>query len=254
MVYTVRLAGIGRQGGRNGFEATAPRLARGPEELPTQPPHHLRQGRTLPTDHEEVAPRTARQPATIAELQALLDDFVDEYNHRRPHRSLPHRATPAALYNTTAQGPARAHAETPRPTTGSATTASTNPAPSPCASTANSATSASAEPTREPTSSCSSRTSTSASSTPSPANSSASSPSTPAPRLPTPRNDKDPNPQSVGSGLSDVLRHHMVGVTGFEPAASSSRTTRATKLRHSPKAWASLPERSGCSEPGRPRV
>ena len=26
----------------------------------------------------------------------------------------------------------------------------------------------------------------------------------------------------------------MVGVTGFEPAASSSRTKRATKLRHTP--------------------
>ena len=32
------------------------------------------------------------------ELQALLDVFVDEYNQRRPHRSLPHRATPAAAY------------------------------------------------------------------------------------------------------------------------------------------------------------
>ncbi|TCO48482.1 integrase-like protein [Kribbella antiqua] len=32
------------------------------------------------------------QPTTIAELQVLLDAFVDEYNHRRPHRSLPHRA------------------------------------------------------------------------------------------------------------------------------------------------------------------
>ena len=39
------------------------------------------------------------QPATIAELQALLDRFADEYNHRRPHRSLPHRATPATLYD-----------------------------------------------------------------------------------------------------------------------------------------------------------
>ena len=28
----------------------------------------------------------------------------------------------------------------------------------------------------------------------------------------------------------------LVGVTGFEPATSSSRTTRATKLRHTPKA------------------
>ena len=39
------------------------------------------------------------QPATITELQALLDRFVDEYNHHRPHRSLPHRATPATLYD-----------------------------------------------------------------------------------------------------------------------------------------------------------
>ena len=40
------------------------------------------------------------QPATIAELQALLEAFVEEYNQHRPHRSLPHRATPAALYDT----------------------------------------------------------------------------------------------------------------------------------------------------------
>ena len=39
------------------------------------------------------------QPATIDQLQALIDLFIDEYNHRRPHRSLPHRATPAAIYN-----------------------------------------------------------------------------------------------------------------------------------------------------------
>jgi hypothetical protein len=30
------------------------------------------------------------------------------------------------------------------------------------------------------------------------------------------------------------LEHSFVGVTGFEPAASSSRTTRATKLRYTP--------------------
>jgi len=40
------------------------------------------------------------QPATITELRALIDAFADEYNHRRPHRSLPHRATPAARYTT----------------------------------------------------------------------------------------------------------------------------------------------------------
>ena len=41
----------------------------------------------------------AVQPSTIAELQTLLGIFADEYNHRRPHRSLPHRATPATLYD-----------------------------------------------------------------------------------------------------------------------------------------------------------
>ena len=39
------------------------------------------------------------QPATIAELQIQLDRFRTEYNTTRPHRSLPHRATPAARYN-----------------------------------------------------------------------------------------------------------------------------------------------------------
>jgi hypothetical protein len=38
------------------------------------------------------------QPTTITELQALLDTFVSEYNQRRPHRSLPHQATPATVY------------------------------------------------------------------------------------------------------------------------------------------------------------
>ena len=38
------------------------------------------------------------QPTTIADLQALLDLFVDAYNRHRPHRSLPHRATPATAY------------------------------------------------------------------------------------------------------------------------------------------------------------
>ncbi len=38
------------------------------------------------------------QPATLAELDALLAVFVAEYNQRRPHRSLPHRATPATVY------------------------------------------------------------------------------------------------------------------------------------------------------------
>ena len=46
--------------------------------------------------------------------------------------------------------------------------------------------------------------------------------------------EQHPNPRFAGPGVRDVLRHHTVGLTGFEPAASSSRTRRATKLRHSP--------------------
>jgi hypothetical protein len=40
----------------------------------------------------------AAQPATIAQLQAQLDAFTSEYNHRRPHRSLPQQSTPATTY------------------------------------------------------------------------------------------------------------------------------------------------------------
>lgn len=39
------------------------------------------------------------QPATLTALQRLLDRFVDQYNHYRPHRSLAHRSTPAAAYH-----------------------------------------------------------------------------------------------------------------------------------------------------------
>jgi len=47
----------------------------------------------------------ARPPAeTIAELQVLLDQFRDEYNHQRPHRALG-RSTPAAVW--AAQPPAQ---------------------------------------------------------------------------------------------------------------------------------------------------
>jgi hypothetical protein len=40
------------------------------------------------------------QPDTIEALQDQLDAFTTTYNHRRPHRSLPHNATPASIYTT----------------------------------------------------------------------------------------------------------------------------------------------------------
>jgi transposase len=49
-----------------------------------------------------VAPEALRTqpapPTTLAELQALIDAFVEVYNHHLPHRSLEHRATPATAY------------------------------------------------------------------------------------------------------------------------------------------------------------
>ena len=93
MVFTSR-----RPPGAGHRDRAAP-LGHHPEELETEPSHHLRQDRTLPTDDESLAtPAQPDQPATIAQLQALLDNFVAIYNTRRPHRSLPQRSTPAVAY------------------------------------------------------------------------------------------------------------------------------------------------------------
>ena len=45
-----------------------------------------------------------------------------------------------------------------------------------------------------------------------------------------------------GWGSTIELRPHMVGTTGFEPAASCSQSTRATRLRHVPTSKASIIE------------
>ena len=113
------------------------------------------------------------QPNTLADLQALLNAFADEYNHRRPHRSLTAPPTPAAAYPP-APKPAPRPTAAATHTTASATTRSTCAAPSPCALPAACTTSASAEPTPEPTFCSWSKTSTSESSTARPASSSAS--------------------------------------------------------------------------------
>lgn len=100
MVFTVRLAGIGRQGGRNAFENQLRRLHI--VQKNGRPNHPTTQGKV--ERFQQTFKKWLRaqpvQPATIEQLQALLDAFADEYNHRRPHRSLPHRATPAALFHT----------------------------------------------------------------------------------------------------------------------------------------------------------
>ncbi|MEV4709692.1 IS481 family transposase [Actinoplanes sp. NPDC049316] len=96
MVYTVRFAG-GR-GGRTQLETELRRL--GIAQKNSRPNHPTTCGkveRFQQTLKKWLRARTP-QPHTITELQTLIDTFTDEYNHRRPHRSLPHRATPAAAY------------------------------------------------------------------------------------------------------------------------------------------------------------
>jgi transposase InsO family protein len=98
MVYTVRLAGIGRQGGRTKLEHELRR--HGINQKNSRPSHPTTCGKV--ERFQQTMKKWLRaqpdQPATIAELQALIDRFCIEYNTARPHRSLEHRATPAAAY------------------------------------------------------------------------------------------------------------------------------------------------------------
>ncbi|GAB3877069.1 IS481 family transposase [Terrabacter terrigena] len=96
MVYTVRFAG-GR-GGRSRLEAELRRL--GITQKNSRPNHPTTCGKV--ERFQQTLKKWLRaqpvQPHTLTALQALLDTFQQQYNHDRPHRSLPHRATPAAAY------------------------------------------------------------------------------------------------------------------------------------------------------------
>ncbi len=98
MVYTVRFAGIGRRGGRTILEHQLRRL--GITQKNSRPHHPTTCGKV--ERFQQTMKKWLRaqrdQPTTIAELQTLLDGFAAEYNQRRPHRSLPHQATPATIY------------------------------------------------------------------------------------------------------------------------------------------------------------
>ena len=98
MVYTTRFAG-GR-GGRTGFEHTL--RTHGIVQKNSRPNHPTTCGKV--ERFQQTMKKWLRaqpvQPATVAELNALLARFVTEYNTARPHRSLPHRATPATAYTT----------------------------------------------------------------------------------------------------------------------------------------------------------
>lgn len=96
MVFTTRLSG--GKGGRNGFEHELRRL--GVVQKNSRPNHPTTCGKV--ERFQQTMKKWLRaqpvQPTTTAELQALIDVFVQLYNQHRPHRSLPHRATPATAY------------------------------------------------------------------------------------------------------------------------------------------------------------
>jgi transposase InsO family protein len=101
MVYTVRYAGgTGAEKGRNGFETQLRRWQ--VVQKNSRPNHPTTCGKV--ERFQQTLKKWLRaqpaQPQTITELQALIDAFVEAYNRARPHRSLPHLATPAALYET----------------------------------------------------------------------------------------------------------------------------------------------------------
>ena len=96
LVFTTRFAG--GKGGRNHLEHELREL--NITQKNGHPNHPQTQGKVerFQQTLKKWLPAQARQPASIPELQTLLDQFVTEYNQRRPHRSLPHRATPSAIY------------------------------------------------------------------------------------------------------------------------------------------------------------
>ncbi|BBY33320.1 IS481 family transposase [Mycolicibacter minnesotensis] len=95
MVFTTRLAG--GKGGRNAFETELHRL--GVQQINSTPNHPTTCGK-IERFHQTLKKWLKAQPraTTLTELQAQLDAFVEEYNHRRPHRSLAHHATPTTAY------------------------------------------------------------------------------------------------------------------------------------------------------------
>ncbi len=97
LVYTTRFSG-GGNGGRNGFESMLVRL--GVIQKNSRPNHPTTCGKV--ERFQQTMKNWLRaqpdQPNNLAELDKLLEEFRNEYNQRRPHRSLNNR-TPAAAYN-----------------------------------------------------------------------------------------------------------------------------------------------------------
>lgn len=110
LVYTTRF--VGRGGGRNGFETLLVEL--GVHQKNSRPNHPTTCGK-VERFHQTLKQWLARQPRaeSITELQSQLDDFIEIYNHQRPHRSLPNRATPSTIYTARPKATSGPHENAP---------------------------------------------------------------------------------------------------------------------------------------------
>ena len=94
LVYTARFAG--GKGGRNQIETRLAEL--GIKQKHTRPNQPTTTGKVERFQQTMKKWLTAKPPAkTIPELQHLVDQFVDIYNHQRPHTSLG-KVTPDVAY------------------------------------------------------------------------------------------------------------------------------------------------------------
>lgn len=95
LVYTTRFAGY--PGGRNGLETRLAEL--GITQRHTRPNHPTTTGKVERFQQTMKKWLTARPPAaTIDDLQHLINEFVDTYNHRRAHTSIG-KVPPAIAYH-----------------------------------------------------------------------------------------------------------------------------------------------------------
>jgi transposase InsO family protein len=99
MVYTVRYASRKVRGGRNAFEHELATL--GITQKNGRGNHPQTQGKVerFQQTLKKWLKAQPNQPATITDLNTLLNEFQQLYNHHRPHRGIGRR-TPAAAYTT----------------------------------------------------------------------------------------------------------------------------------------------------------
>ena len=216
MVFTTRFSG--GKGGRNGFEAELVRLGMhqknsGPT---TRPPAGRSNGSTRPSS--AGSPPRPDQPDDRASCRHCSTSSSTTTTTNGPTDPYAERCTPADAYHRRPKATAGDRGDTHDRVRHDLVDKSGTHHP------ARQRPHAPHRPRRRtprhPRRSCSSTTSTSASSTPPPANSSARSPSTrPATTSPSAAHP-DPNPRTTEirvQGVSDVSRHHRVGLAGFEP-------------------------------------